>query len=117
MREILSEYGYDGDNTPIIAGSALCALEDKNPTLGIDSILKLLEQVDTWIPLPKRDFEKPFLLPIEDVFSIAGRGTVVTGRVERGTVKKGEEVEIIGHKTKMKAAVKGNEAWPCNYCS
>ena len=117
MREILSEYGYDGDNTPIIAGSALCALEDKNPALGIDAILKLLEECDTWIPLPKRDFEKPFLLPIEDVFSIAGRGTVVTGRVERGTVKKGEELEIIGHKTKLKAAVKGNRGYPCNYCS
>ncbi|KAL9981507.1 hypothetical protein ACROYT_G010214 [Oculina patagonica] len=109
MREVLSEYGYDGDNTPIITGSALCALEDKNPEMGKDSILKLLEAVDEYIPTPARDLDKPFLLPIEDVFSIAGRGTVVTGRVERGTIKSGDEVEVVGHGSKAKTIVTGIE--------
>lgn len=108
MREVLSEYGYDGDNTPIITGSALCALEDKNPEMGRDSIVKLLEAVDEYIPTPARDLDKPFLLPIEDVFSIAGRGTVVTGRVERGTIKTGDEVEVVGHGSKAKTIVTGN---------
>ena len=108
MRELLSEYGYDGDNTPIITGSALCALEDKNPEMGRDTIVKLLEAVDEHIPTPARDLDKPFLLPIEDVFSISGRGTVVTGRVERGTIKSGEEVEVVGHGSKVKTIVTGN---------
>ena len=107
MREVLSEYGYDGDNTPIITGSALCALEDKNPEMGKESILKLLKAVDEYIPTPARDLDKPFLLPIEDVFSIAGRGTVVTGRVERGTIKSGDEVEVVGHGSKAKTIVTG----------
>ena len=108
MREVLSQYGYDGDNTPIITGSALCALEDRNPEMGKDSILKLLEAVDEHIPTPERDLDKPFLLPIEDVFSISGRGTVVTGRIERGTIKSGDEVEVVGHGAKVKTIVTGN---------
>ena len=112
MRELLSEYGYDGDNTPIITGSALCALEDRNPELGRDSIIKLLEAVDEYIPTPARDLDKPFLLPIEDNFSIPGRGTVVTGRVERGTIKTGDEVEVVGHGSKAKTIVTGNARSP-----
>ena len=108
MRELLSEYGYDGENTPIITGSALCALEDRNPELGRDSIIILLEAVDEYIPTPARDLDKPFLLPIEDNFSIPGRGTVVTGRVERGTIKTGDEVEVVGHGSKAKTIVTGN---------
>lgn len=110
MRELLSEYGYDGENTPIITGSALCALEDRDPELGRDSIIKLLQAVDEYIPTPTRDLDKPFLLPIEDNFSIPGRGTVVTGRVERGTIKTGDEVEVVGHGSKAKTIVTGN-AW------
>ena len=104
---MLSQYGYDGENTPIIIGSALCALEDRNPEMGRDSIIKLLEAVDDYIPTPTRDLDKPFLLPIEDVFSISGRGTVVTGRVERGVIKNGDEVEFVGHGEKMKTTVTG----------
>ncbi|GAV54138.1 hypothetical protein ZYGR_0AK06400 [Zygosaccharomyces rouxii] len=99
MRELLSEYGFDGDNVPIIMGSALCALEGKRPEIGEEAIMKLLTAVDEYIPTPSRDMEKPFLLPVEDIFSISGRGTVVTGRVERGNLKKGEEIEIVGHNT------------------
>ncbi|AQZ09400.1 TUF1 (YOR187W) [Zygosaccharomyces parabailii] len=99
MRELLSQYGFDGDNVPIVMGSALCALEDKRPEIGEQAVLKLLDAVDEYIPTPQRDLEKPFLLPVEDIFSISGRGTVVTGRVERGNLKKGEEVEIVGHNT------------------
>ena len=112
MREVLSTYGYDGDNTPIIIGSALCALEDKKPEIGRDSIIKLLEAVDEHIPTPARELDKPFLLPIEDVFSISGRGTVVTGRVERGVIKNGDEVEFVGHGVKAKTTVTGKA-----YCS
>jgi len=108
MRELLAEYGYDGENTPIITGSALCALEDRDPKLGRESIIKLLEAVDEHIPTPERDLDKPFLLPIEDVFSISGRGTVVTGRVERGTIKTGDEVEVVGHGSKEKTIVTGS---------
>lgn len=96
MRELLTQYGFDGDNTPVIMGSALCALENKQPEIGVQSIEKLLDAVDEHIPTPQRDLEQSFVLPIEDVFSISGRGTVVTGRVERGSLKKGEEVEIVG---------------------
>lgn len=96
MRELLSTYGFDGDNTPVIMGSSLMALEDKKPEIGKEAILKLLDAVDEHIPTPSRDLEQPFLLPVEDVFSISGRGTVVTGRVERGVLKKGEEIEIVG---------------------
>lgn len=110
MRELLSTYGFDGDNTPVVMGSALCALEGKKKEIGEDSIQKLLDAVDEYIPTPKRDLEKPFLMPIEDIFSISGRGTVVTGRVERGNLKKGEEIEIVGHNdTPIKTTVTGIE--------
>lgn len=97
MRELLNEYGFDGDNAPIIMGSALCALEGRQPEIGEQAIMKLLDAVDEYIPTPERDLNKPFLMPVEDIFSISGRGTVVTGRVERGNLKKGEELEIVGH--------------------
>jgi elongation factor Tu len=109
VRELLSSYKFPGDKIPIVRGSALCALEDKKPELGHDAILKLMEAVDAYIPQPKRDRDKPFLMPIEDVFSISGRGTVVTGRVERGIVKVGEEVEIVGIKPTTKTVVTGVE--------
>jgi elongation factor Tu len=109
VRELLSSYQFPGDKIPIIRGSALCALEDKNKELGHDAILKLMEAVDASIPQPKRDRDRPFLMPIEDVFSISGRGTVVTGRVERGVVKVGEEVEIVGLKPTIKTVVTGVE--------
>jgi elongation factor Tu len=109
IREELSKREFDGDNIPIISGSALAALEDKNPEIGRESILKLMEAVDSWIPQPERPLDKPFLMPIEDVFSISGRGTVVTGRVERGIVKVGEEVEIVGIRDTRKTTVTGVE--------
>ena len=109
IREELSKRGYDGDNIPIIAGSALAVLEDRNPEIGKEAVLKLMEAVDTWIPQPERPLDKPFLMPIEDVFSISGRGTVVTGRVETGIVKVGEEVEIVGIKDTKKTVVTGVE--------
>jgi len=95
VRELLDQYDFPGDDTPIIVGSALKALEDPSGEWG-DKILKLMDAVDNYIPEPQRDTDKPFLMPVEDVFSITGRGTVATGRVERGTVKTGEEVEIVG---------------------
>ena len=109
IREELSKRDFDGDNIPIVSGSALAALEDKNPEIGRESILKLMEAVDSWIPQPERPLDKPFLMPIEDVFSISGRGTVVTGRVETGIVKVGEEVEIVGIKDTKKTVVTGVE--------
>ncbi|KAI9347979.1 P-loop containing nucleoside triphosphate hydrolase protein, partial [Zopfochytrium polystomum] len=109
MRELLTEYGFPGDTVPIIMGSALCALDDKEPEIGRNAIIKLMEAVDEFIPVPTRDLDKPFLLPIEDVFSIAGRGTVCTGRVERGVVKKGDEVEIIGYGQTLKTTITGVE--------
>jgi len=109
VRELLSSYQFPGDKIPIIRGSALCALEDKDKALGHDAILKLMEAVDASIPQPKRDRDRPFLMPIEDVFSISGRGTVVTGRVERGVIKVGEEVEIVGLKPTIKTVVTGVE--------
>jgi elongation factor Tu len=109
IREELSKRDFDGDNIPIVSGSALAALEDKNPEIGEESILKLMAAVDDWIPEPERPLDKPFLMPIEDVFSISGRGTVVTGRVERGKVKVGEEVEIVGFKPTEKKVVTGVE--------
>lgn len=96
MRELLSSYGFEGDDTPIIMGSALCALDGRQPEIGTSQIDALLEAVDTWIPTPERDTEKPFLMSVEDVFSIPGRGTVASGRVERGVLKKDSEVELVG---------------------
>jgi len=98
VRDLLSAYEFPGDDTPIIVGSALKALEGDTSDIGIPSVVKLVETMDEYIPAPKRDVDKPFLMPIEDVFSISGRGTVVTGRVERGIVKVGEEIEIVGIK-------------------
>ncbi|HKX10121.1 MAG TPA: elongation factor Tu, partial [Stellaceae bacterium] len=109
VRELLSKYQFPGDTIPIVRGSALMALEDKNKELGHDAILKLMEAVDKSIPQPKRDKDQPFLMPIEDVFTISGRGTVVTGRVERGIVKVNDEVEIVGLKPTMKTVVTGVE--------
>jgi len=109
IRELLSKYDFDGDNIPIIAGSAVAALEDKTPEIGHDAVLKLMAAVDSWIPQPERPLDKAFLMPIEDVFSISGRGTVVTGRVETGIVKVGEEVEIVGIKDTRKTTVTGVE--------
>jgi elongation factor Tu len=109
VRELLSSYDFPGDDTPIITGSALKALEGEDSELGTQSIVKLLEAMDSYIPQPVRDTEKPFLMPIEDVFSISGRGTVVTGRVERGIVKVGEEVEIVGIHPTSKTTCTGVE--------
>jgi elongation factor Tu len=109
IREELSKRDFDGDNIPIVSGSALAALEDKNPEIGKESILKLMDAVDEWIPTPERPLDKPFLMPIEDVFSISGRGTVVTGRVETGIVKVGDEVEIVGIRDTQKTVVTGVE--------
>ena len=109
VRELLTKYEFPGDDIPIVRGSALMALEDKNPELGHDAILKLMEAVDNFIPQPARPKDRPFLMPIEDVFSISGRGTVVTGRVERGIVKVGEEIEIVGLKATQKTVVTGVE--------
>jgi elongation factor Tu len=109
VRELLKKYEFPGDEIPMIRGSALKALEGDKGPLGEPAILKLMESVDSYIPVPKRDIEKPFLMPIEDVFSISGRGTVVTGRVERGVVKVGEEVEIVGIRPTQRTVITGVE--------
>jgi elongation factor Tu len=109
IRELLSSYGFDGDNIPVIPGSALAALEGRDDAIGKDSITALMAAVDEFIPQPPRPTDKPFLMPVEDVFSISGRGTVVTGRVETGIVKVGEEVEIVGLKPTAKTVVTGVE--------
>jgi len=109
VRDLLNQYGFPGDDTPIVKGSALKALEGDQSEIGEPAILKLAETLDSYIPTPERDIDKPFLLPIEDVFSISGRGTVVTGRVERGTVKVGDEVEIVGLRPTQKTTVTGVE--------
>jgi elongation factor Tu len=112
IRELLSEYDFPGDDTPIVAGSALQALEEaKTGTLGkwAEKVLELMDSVDSFIPTPVRDTEKDFLMPVEDVFSIAGRGTVVTGRIEKGTIKVGQEVEIVGIRDTQKTTVTGVE--------
>lgn len=109
VRDLLSSYGFPGDKTPIIVGSALKALEGDASELGVKAIEKLVETMDEYIPLPERPMDKPFLMPIEDVFSISGRGTVVTGRVERGVVKVGEELEIVGIRPTMKTTCTGVE--------
>jgi elongation factor Tu len=109
IRELLSSYDYPGDDIPIVKGSALAALEDSDRKIGHDAITELMAAVDSYIPQPERPLDKPFLMPIEDVFSISGRGTVVTGRVETGIVKVGEEVEIVGIKDTRKTVVTGVE--------
>jgi elongation factor Tu len=109
VRELLSKYEFPGDKTPIVIGSALKALEGDTSDLGEGSIMKLAEALDSHIPLPKRALDGPFLMPVEDVFSISGRGTVVTGRVERGIVKVGEEIEIVGLKATQKTVCTGVE--------
>src|SRR5690606_17899015 len=109
VRELLSSYQFPGDDTPIIRGSALKALGGDSGELGVQAIMKLMEAVDSYMPQPARATDKPFLMPIEDVFSISGRGTVVTGRVERGSIKVGEEVEIIGIRPTTKTVVTGVE--------
>src|SRR4051794_968220 len=109
LRELLSSYGFPGDDIPIIKGSAVCALEGKQPEIGHEAILELMKAVDAYIPQPERATDRPFLMPIEDVFSISGRGTVVTGRVERGIIRVGEEVEIVGIRPTAKTVVTGVE--------
>ncbi len=109
VRELLSSYEFPGDDIPIVRGSALCALEGREDEIGKNSIMELMSSVDDYIPQPERPKDKPFLMPIEDVFSISGRGTVVTGRVERGVVKVGEEVEIVGIRETRKTVVTGVE--------
>ena len=109
VRELLSAYEFPGDDTPIVAGSAVCALEGTNKEIGEDAVRKLMAEVDRYIPTPERPVDQPFLMPIEDVFSISGRGTVVTGRVERGIVKVGETVEIVGIRPTSSTTVTGVE--------
>lgn len=109
VRELLSSYEFPGDDIPVVRGSALCALEDREPAIGRDAVLELMTQVDAYIPQPERPKDLPFLMPVEDVFSISGRGTVVTGRVERGIIKVGEEVEIVGIRPTQKTTVTGVE--------
>jgi len=109
VRELLTSYNFPGDAIPVVRGSALCALEGREPGMGHDAVLKLMEAVDNYIPQPERPKDRPFLMPIEDVFSISGRGTVVTGRIERGVVKVGDEVEIVGLRATTKTIVTGVE--------
>jgi elongation factor Tu len=109
IRELLSKYQYPGDDIPVVKGSALAAVEGRDPEIGEKAIVELMNKVDEYIPTPARDIDKPFLMPVEDVFSISGRGTVVTGRIERGIIKVGEEIDIIGIKELQKSTVTGVE--------
>ena len=109
VRELLSSYGFPGDKIPIVRGSALCALESRDDAIGKEAVLKLMAEVDAYIPQPARAIDKPFLMPIEDVFSISGRGTVITGRVERGIVNVGDEMEIVGIRPTTKTIITGVE--------
>ena len=109
VRELLSKYQFPGDTTPVIRGSALKAMQDTDPELGEKAILNLVKALDDYVPMPVREIDKPFLMPVEDVFSISGRGTVATGRVERGVIKVGEEVEIVGFKDTSRTVVTGVE--------
>ena len=109
VRELLSKYDFPGDDTPIIAGSARLALEGDQSEIGVPAIIKLVDALDSWIPEPERAIDKPFLMPVEDVFSISGRGTVVTGRIERGVIKVGDEIEIVGIRPTQKTTVTGVE--------
>ncbi|BEI86829.1 hypothetical protein CcaverHIS002_0701750 [Cutaneotrichosporon cavernicola] len=109
MRDLLSEYEFDGENTPIVMGSALAALEGRNPEIGATKIQELMDAADNWLDLPERDLDKPFMMYVEDVFSISGRGTVATGKVERGTITKGSEIEIVGMGSNLKTTLTGIE--------
>jgi elongation factor Tu len=109
VRELLSSYDFPGDDIPIVKGSALAAVEGRDPKIGEEAVLELMAQVDAYIPQPERPIDQPFLMPVEDVFSISGRGTVVTGRVERGIIKVGEEVEIVGLRPSQKTTCTGVE--------
>jgi elongation factor Tu len=109
VRELLSKYEFPGDDTPIIRGSASNAMNDTNNEIGRDKIIELMNAVDSFIPMPKREVDRPFLMPVEDIFSISGRGTVVTGRIERGIIKVGEEIEIVGLRNTVKTTVTGVE--------
>lgn len=109
IRDLLKKYGFPGDDLPVIRGSALAALEDKDTDIGLQALDKLMAAVDEYIPIPERDTDKPFLMPVEDVFSISGRGTVATGRIEQGIVKVGDEIEIIGIRKSMKTTCTGVE--------
>ena len=109
VRELLNEYEFPGDDIPIVAGSALAAVENRDANIGREKVAELMDQVDSYIPTPERDIDKDFLMPVEDVFSISGRGTVVTGRIERGIVKVGEEIEIVGIKEPQKTTITGVE--------
>lgn len=109
LRELMTEIGFEGENVPVISGSALAALEGTNPEIGKESINRLLHAVDTHIPNPVRDLDRPLLLPIETVYQITGRGTVITGRIERGVCKKGMEVEILGYNKQIKSTITGIE--------
>ena len=109
VRELLSKYEFPGDDTPIITGSARMALEGDQSEMGVPSIIKIVDALDSWIPQPERDIDKAFLMPVEDVFSISGRGTVVTGRIERGIIRVGEEIEIVGLRDTVKTTVTGIE--------
>jgi elongation factor Tu len=109
LRELLSSYDFPGDDTPIIKGSALLALENPEDAEKTKCIWDLMEAVDTWVPQPERDIDKPFLMPVEDVFSISGRGTVATGRIERGIIKVGDEIEIVGIRNTQKTTITGVE--------
>src|SRR5579862_6611073 len=109
VRELLTAYKFPGDNTPIVIGSALKALEGDKSEIGVSAVVKLVEEMDKFIPIPKREVDKPFLMPVEDVFSISGRGTVVTGRIERGIIKVNDEVEIVGLKATQKTTCTGVE--------
>ncbi|KRY21356.1 Elongation factor Tu, mitochondrial, partial [Trichinella patagoniensis] len=111
VRELLGEFGYDADNTPVIAGSALCALQDTKPEIGRERVLSLLDAADTWFKIPLRDLDKPFLFPVEHVYSIKGRGTVVTGKLIRGKMKKGDAFELIGFGSKVKGTISGIETY------
>ncbi|KIM67256.1 hypothetical protein SCLCIDRAFT_14340 [Scleroderma citrinum Foug A] len=109
MRDLLSTYNFDGEGTPIVMGSALAALEGRDDEIGRDKILELVQKCDEWLDVPARDLDKPFLMPVEDVFSISGRGTVATGRAERGLINKGDEVEVLGLGTSFKTTITGIE--------
>ena len=109
IRELLSEYDFPGDDIPIVAGSALAAMEGRDANIGEEKIRELMSQVDSYIPQPPRAIDEPFLMPIEDVFSISGRGTVVTGRVERGVINVGDEIEIVGIRDTSKTTCTGVE--------